>query len=112
MLWKYKKCYQETNKDVVNPVPTLYMSQISSTSQIDPTDSCNLLTLNTDVYITQQNAGFLTVGDMVYTDNLATNPFVGDSNFYKIKSINSATYTAQVDNAGVVLSSPGFGICL
>jgi hypothetical protein len=112
MLWKFKKIYQETNIDVVDPIPNVFSALISNTSQVDPSDSCNLLTLDNTVYIQQQNTGFITVGDIVYIDSLVTSPFMGDGNYYKIKASNTNTYTAQVDSFGVILSSTGFGICI
>ncbi len=94
------------------PVEGLYSALISNSSQVDPTDSCNLLTLDNTVYIQQQNIGFITVGDIIYTDSLATTPFSGNGEFYKMKAINSNIYTAEVDAFGVVLGTPGFGICV
>lgn len=98
--------------DIIDPIPSLYMALISNSSQVDPTDSCNLLTLDNTVYIQQQNIGFITVGDIIYIDNLATSPFNGNGEFYKMKATNSNIYTAEVDAFGVILGTPGFGICI
>lgn len=93
-------------------MPNIFSGLISNTSQVNEVDACNTLTLDNVVYIQQQSTGFITPGDIVYIDSLGTTPFNGNSNFYKIKASNSNTYSAQIDNLGVVLTSPGFSICV
>jgi hypothetical protein len=112
MLWKFKKIYQESSIDVLDPLPNIFSALISNKSATEPDDLCNLLTLDDVVYIQQQNVGFITPGDIVYFDSIATSPFNGGDEYFKIKASNTSTYIVQINNLGVILDSPGFGLCL
>jgi hypothetical protein len=114
MLWKYKKCYQETNEDVVNPIIDLTPGQVSSSTLENPTNGCSILELVDGVFISQQNAGSITNGDIVYIDSgilpgREFSPFVGNSEYYKLKSIDSQAYIVTIDSDGVVAS--GYAMC-
>ena len=108
MLWKYKKCYQETSEDVPNPVSSLVSGILSSASTTVPEDGCITLTLDSFVYISQQVPNFITNGDVVYTDATATTTFIGNEEYYKIKATNSSPYIVEINAFGVVLGIYGF----
>lgn len=81
-----------------NPIG-LEMGSISSTSQILPTDACNLI-IDSVCYISTSINGVITSGDIVYQDVSGTNPILGGDTYYKIYLVDS--YIAQVDNLGVI----------
>lgn len=109
MLWKHKKYYQETNEDVGNPVAGLASGQVSSSTLEDPTTGCVVLPLVDVVYISQQNTGSITNGDIVYTDNAGLIPFVGNSEYYKLKAIDSQPHIVTIDSDGIVANN--YAIC-
>ena len=104
MLWKYKKCYQETNEEVSNPIAGIYYGLVSDTTDIEDSNSCNNLHLNSVVYIQEQNPGVFTIGDIVYTDIATTVTFPGNGEYYKIKAINTATRIVTIDSFGSISS--------
>jgi hypothetical protein len=104
MLWKYKKCYQETNEETEIPVAGIYYGLVSDTTDIEDSNSCNNLELNSVVYVQEQNPGFFTIGDIVYTDISATIPLIGNGEYYKIKAINTATRIVTIDSLGTITS--------
>jgi hypothetical protein len=109
MLWKFKKIYQETNESALEPIPFLFDSLISNSSVSDPNVGCSTLTLDDAVFVLQQNVGFITNGDIVYIDNQATSEFIGDDDYYKVKSSNSQTYIVRVSPFGEIYNN--FAIC-
>ena len=104
MLWKYKKCYQETNEKVSNPIASIYSGLVSDTTDIEDSNSCNNLALNSVVYIQEQNSGVFTIGDIVYRDVAATIPLIGNGEYYKIKAINTATIIVTIESSGSISS--------
>ena len=104
MLWKYKKCYQETNEKVSNPIAGIYPGLLSDTTDIENPNSCNNLELNSLVYVQEQNPGFFTIGDIVYRNIAATIPLIGNGEYYKIKAINTATRIVTIDSFGSISS--------
>ena len=104
MLWKYKKCYQETNEEVSNPIAGIYYGLVSDTTDIEYSNSCNNLELNSVVYIQEQNPGVFTIGDIVYRNVAATIPLIGDGKYHKIKAINTATRIVTIDSFGSISS--------
>jgi hypothetical protein len=109
MLWKYKKCYQETSEGVFNPVSSLVGGILSSTTTTVPEDGCTTLDLDSFIYISQQIPNFITDGDIIYTDATATTTFIGNGEYYKVKAINSAPHIVEVNTFGVV-SNP-YEVC-
>ena len=103
MLWKYKKCYQETNEEVSNPIAGIYFGLVSPTTDIEESDSCNL-ELTGLVYIQEQNPGVFTIGDIVYRNVAATIPLIGNGEYYKIKAINTATRIVTIESSGSISS--------
>ena len=103
MLWKYKKCYQETNEEVSNPIAGIYPGFVSPTTDIEESDSCNL-ELTGLVYIQEQNPGVFTIGDIVYRNVAATIPLIGNGEYYKIKAINTATRIVTIESSGSISS--------
>ena len=103
MLWKYKKCYQETNEKVSNPIAGIYPGSVSPTTDIEEFNACNL-ELTGLVYIQEQNPGVFTIGDIVYRDVAATIPLIGNGEYYKIKAINTATRIVTVESSGSISS--------
>ena len=104
MLWKYKKCYQETNEEVSNPIVGIYPGLVSDTTVIEEYNSCNKLEINSLVYIQEQNPGVFTIGDIVYRDVAATIPLIGNGEYYKIKAINTATRIVTIESSGSISS--------
>ena len=104
MLWKYKKCYQETNEEVSNPIAGIYYGLVSDdTTGSEESNSCGL-ELNSVVYIQEQNSGVFTIGDIVYTNIAATITFPGNGEYYKIKAINTTTRIVTIDSFGSISS--------
>ena len=103
MLWKYKKCYQETNEEVSNPIAGIYPGLVSDTTVIEEYTACNL-EMNSLVYIQEQNPGVFTIGDIVYRDVAATIPLIGNGGYYKIKAINTATRIVTIESSGSISS--------
>ena len=101
MLWKYKKCYQETNEEVSNPIAGIYLGLVSPTTDIEESYACNL-ELNSLVYIQEQNPGVFTIGDIVYRDVAATIPLIGNGEYYKIKAINTAIRIVTIESSGSI----------
>ena len=101
MLWKYKKCYQETNEEVSNPIAGIYPGLVSDTTVIEEYTACNLA-MNSLVYIQEQNPGVFTIGDIVYRDVAATIPLIGNGEYYKIKAINTATRIVTIESSGSI----------
>ena len=102
MLWKYKKCYQETNEKVSNPIAGIYPGLVSDTTDIEDSNSCNNLVLNSVVYIQEQNPGVFTIGDLVFYNHMGNLPFIGNGEYYKIKAINTATRIVTIDSFGSI----------
>ena len=104
MLWKYKKCYQETNEEVSNPIAGIYYGLVSDdTTGSEESNSCGL-ELNSVVYIQEQNPGVFTIGDIVYRDIAATILLIGNGEYYKIKAINTTTRIVTIDSFGSISS--------
>ena len=103
MLWKYKKCYQETNEEVSNPIAGIYYGLVSVTTVIEEHNACSL-EINSLVYIQEQNPGVFTIGDIVYRDVAATIPLIGNGEYHKIKAINTATRIVAIDSLGTITS--------
>ena len=101
MIWKYKKCYQETNEKVSNPIAGIYLGLVSATTDIEDSNSCGL-TLNSVVYIQEQNPGVFTIGDIVYANIATTITFPGNGEYYKIKAINTATRIVTIESSGSI----------
>jgi hypothetical protein len=107
MLWKYKKCYQETNEDSYT---TLQLGLISSES--NTIDACPY-ELEDVVYILKVGPGdIVSVGDRVYLDNLMTTNFVGDNDYWHL-NIQSSIYSVSVkiDSLGYITSGENL-ICI
>lgn len=104
MLWKYKKCYQETNEKVSSPIAGIYPGLLSYNTVTEEYNSCNKLEMNSLVYIQEQNSGVFTIGDIVYRDVAATIPLIGNGEYYKIKAINTATRIVIIDSFGSISS--------
>ena len=102
MLWKYKKCYQETNEKVSNPIAGIYPGLVSDRTDTEDSNSCNKLELNSLVYVQEQNPGVFTIGDIVYRDVAATIPLIGNGKYYKIKAINTATRIVTIESSGSI----------
>jgi hypothetical protein len=105
MLWKYKKCYQETNEDITNPASNLVSGGLSSSTTNIPEDACSTLVLDSFIYINQQVPGVISTGDIVYIDTTATTTFIGNGDYYKLKSIDSQAYIVTIDSDGVVANN-------
>jgi hypothetical protein len=105
MLWKYKKCYQETNEDITNPVSNLVSGGLSSLTTNIPEDACSTLVLDSFIYINQQVSGSITNGDIVYIDATATTTFIGNGDYYKLKAIDSQPHIVTIDSDGVVANN-------
>jgi hypothetical protein len=104
MLWKSKKCYQETNEDITNPVSNLVSGGLSSSTTNIPEDACSTLALDSFIYINQQVSGVISTGDIVYIDAIATTTFIGNGDYYKIKATNSQIYICIINSGGEIIN--------
>lgn len=102
MLWKYKKCYQETNEDVSDPIKGMMAGSKSISTQITPSNGCNLLNLEENIFILKQNESIITGGDIVYIDSFGLSVFVGNGEYYKIKAIDTNEYIVRIESTGVI----------
>jgi hypothetical protein len=89
--------------------PNLELSLMSLTS--DPVDACPLL-LTEFVYIQTASTGLITVGDRIFFDPSGSNPFIGDGNYWKLKTQTDPNngVSATVDINGYIVGS--ISICI
>ncbi len=90
-----------TTTTTIIPLSESLISSISNVS-----DAC-LETLDITCYISNIGGGIgtetITVGSVVYLDNLATTPFIGNDDYYRIRVLSSSLSTSStVDSLGVV----------
>jgi len=95
-----------TTTTTTTAIPQPIVGSISSTT--DVTTACGL-TQDTVVYvhtIGDPTGQVISIGDVVYTTNALTTPFVGNSNYYKLDCTTSlVTISCQIDGSGTLIGT-------
>lgn len=89
-----------TNTTTANP-NVLEQGGISSSSfSADAENSCSVLVIDNVCWFDTSVNGKITSGDIVYSDSLGTNPFMGGNQYYKV--LLGKSYIVLINDIGVL----------